>query len=250
MMTKYFLIIATPFAALLLMAQAAGNIRYSQIRSGDRTGTGPKLATSTGALTSGNCAKFNAAGDVIDAGSPCASSGSGGGLNLIETETASSSASLDFTSCISATYDIYVFQLVNVKPATNGAQLWTRMSTDGGSSYDASAIYGYTYHIFRAGADAATGVEGGATKGIISGQGISTSASWPGISGRIELYDPGSSSYYKLSTGRTIHFDGTYRIGTDYIGSYESVTAVNAVQFLMNTGNVASGTIRCYGVAK
>lgn len=31
-------------------------------------------------------------------------------------------------------------------------------------------------------------------------------------------------------------------------GVYKSATAVNAVRFYMQSGNIVSGTIRCYGI--
>ena len=45
------------------------------------------------------------------------SSISGGALNLISTQTASASASLEFS--IDGTYDSYVFKFININPATN-----------------------------------------------------------------------------------------------------------------------------------
>jgi hypothetical protein len=50
------------------------------------------------------------------------SSISGGALNLISTQTASASATIDFTSGIDSTYDSYVFKFINIHPATDGAQ--------------------------------------------------------------------------------------------------------------------------------
>ncbi len=43
------------------------------------TGTTTKVATSTGALTSGDCAKWDALGNIIDAGAACGSGGGGSG---------------------------------------------------------------------------------------------------------------------------------------------------------------------------
>ena len=47
---------------------------------------------------------------------------SGGALNLISTQTASSSSTIDFTSGIDSTYDSYVFKFYNIHPATNTAR--------------------------------------------------------------------------------------------------------------------------------
>jgi hypothetical protein len=45
-----------------------------------------------------------------------------GALVLLSTQTASSSASLSFTSGIDSTYDSYVFKFINIHPATNDVE--------------------------------------------------------------------------------------------------------------------------------
>ena len=46
---------------------------------------------------------------------------SGGAMTLLETQTASSSATISFDSDIDDTYDEYVFTFIDVHPATDGA---------------------------------------------------------------------------------------------------------------------------------
>ena len=48
---------------------------------GTVTGNTTKFATSTGALTTNNCAKWDASGNIVDAGTTCGGSGSPGGSN-------------------------------------------------------------------------------------------------------------------------------------------------------------------------
>lgn len=175
----------------------------------------------------------------------------GGGLVLLEQYTASSSASLNFTTAISATYDEYVFEFVSLIPAS-ASKLWMRMSTDGGSSYDSGNNYSTDGFVWRSGGSALGG--GTALSKIImtySGSGdVSTTANWS-LNGRMTLFNPGSAALYKTVDGRVTYFDsGPFRVVHDFRGTYEVTTAVNAVQFFMSTGNIASGTIRCYGVAK
>lgn len=55
---------------------ASGNVRYSQLRSGDRSGTGAKVATVTGTLTTDKQLKFDSSGNVV-ASSEAIGSGSG-----------------------------------------------------------------------------------------------------------------------------------------------------------------------------
>ena len=61
---------------------------------------------------------------------------SGGALNLISTQTASSSSTIDFTTGIDSTYKEYIFKFINVHPATSDASFTFNMSVDGGSNYN------------------------------------------------------------------------------------------------------------------
>ena len=61
---------------------------------------------------------------------------SGGALNLISTQTASSSSTISFTSGIDDTYDSYVFKFYNIHVSTDRTQFQFNMSTDGGSNYN------------------------------------------------------------------------------------------------------------------
>ena len=51
---------------------------------------------------------------------PTAAALANGNLTLLTTATASSSATLDFTSSIDSTYDSYVFKFYNIHPSANG----------------------------------------------------------------------------------------------------------------------------------
>lgn len=59
---------------------ASGNVRTTQVKSGDRKGTGTYLHTGTAAaVTTGNVPMFNASGDLIDSGEAAADIGGSGG---------------------------------------------------------------------------------------------------------------------------------------------------------------------------
>ena len=61
---------------------------------------------------------------------------SGGSLNLISTQTASSSSTISFTSGLDSTYKEYIFKFINIHPATDGASLTFNGSSDTGSNYN------------------------------------------------------------------------------------------------------------------
>jgi hypothetical protein len=70
---------------------------------------------------------------ILDAGAFSVGLGS---QILLSTATASASASIEFTSGIDSTYDIYKFELINCHASTDNSKLLFNGSTDGGSTYN------------------------------------------------------------------------------------------------------------------
>ena len=60
----------------------------------------------------------------------------GGSWNFIAKQTASSSATVSFTSGIDSTYKTYVFTCKDIHAATNAAEFSFQVSIDGGSNYN------------------------------------------------------------------------------------------------------------------
>ena len=164
----------------------------------------------------------------------------------IEAHTASNSAALSFTSCISATYNAYQITLENLIPVSDGANLYLRMSTNGGSSYDSGTNYSMRNLIIQTGSSSTGGSTGLAQIAIAST--VSSSTSW-GLAGIFRLYNPGSAALYKAVEGTFTFYDGSNRKGIVMSGAYEVATAVNAFQIIASSGNISSGTVRCYGLA-
>ena len=184
-------------------------------------------------------------------GTTLAASGGGGSgaLVLLEQHTASGSASLDFTTGISATYDEYMVEFVDVAPATNNVDLLMLLSTNGGSSYDSGANYARQTRLDQSTFNTVAGGNSGLTA-LIAITNVSNGATYAvNLSGK--LWAPGSTAHYKTFT-----FQGIYRNndGSFYsfvgAGTYISTTAVNAFQVKFSSGNIASGTVRLYGIAK
>ncbi len=183
-----------------------------------------------------------------------AAAGGGGGLVLLEQHTASSSASLDFTTCLSSTYDDYQIEVVNLIPGTAGDSITWLASTNGGSTYDSGANYSWINNRYVPGSGASPG---GAGKNyiLIDGDGLAaglaTTNTW-GLNGTYWLRNPSSSVLYKRIDSNVVSFfeQGGARVYALVSGAYEIATAVNAFRVIPITGNIASGTVRCYGIAK
>jgi hypothetical protein len=166
--------------------------------------------------------------------------------------TASASATLDFTSCISSAYDEYEIELINVLPATDSVILWMRMSTDGGATYDAGAT-AYRTAGWRFHSGAGSAAEGASTSRIHCNgiDAVDNASAWGGLTGTVQLFNPSGSAYKQVSV-KSRYLEGTGTVHEEYVGggTYASATAVNAFRFLFSSGNITSGTIRVYGVAK
>lgn len=188
---------------------------------------------------------ITAAGGVISA----AAGGSAGALVLLEQHTASSSASLDFTTAISSAYDTYQIEFISIIPGTNNVDFLTRVNT--GSGFISSAAYSHLSWRNISNSQAAGGDTSGTATGInlaIVADHIGNSANW-GVCGSCRLYTYPSSvtriiGQVNFITGGFLFEQATVS------GVYGTTTAITQIQFLMSSGNIASGTIRIYGIAK
>jgi len=180
---------------------------------------------------------------------------SGGALNLISTQTASSSASISFTSGIDSTYDSYVFKFYNIHPATDNVNFTFNMSTDGGSNYNVTktTTVFYATHLEN---------DGGQELDYLSARDLAQSTSFQQISSELgNLSDESTSGYLQIfnpsSTTFVKHFmssfnDNTFhdRCSIWHIAGYANTTsAIDAVRFQMSSGNIDDGIIKMYGVS-
>ena len=179
---------------------------------------------------------------------------SGGSINLISTQTASSSATIDFTSGIDSTYKEYIFKFINIHPATDAADFKVGFR-DGSTAYDATK----TTTFFQSNHEE-DGTNG--ALGYVTGNDLAQSTSSQiliqqngngndeCISGELKLFDPSSTTFVKhfiaRSTGN-IAYDYCYDV---FVAGYcNTTTAIDGVQFSMSSGNIDSGTIKLYGVS-
>jgi len=182
---------------------------------------------------------------------------SGGGLNLISTQTASGSSTLDFTSGIDSTYKEYIFKFINIHPATNAAKFRLIGSTDGGSSYGVAT----TTSMFEAmqdesGNNAVLRYEDGddvaqSTSAFPISTGIGSDND-ECLSGFLHLFEPSSSTFVKhfLTSTNLVNGSATpYTVSTRVGGYFNTTSAIDAVQFSMSSGNIDSGVIKLYGVS-
>ena len=183
---------------------------------------------------------------------PTAAALTDGNLTLLTTATASSSATISFTSNIDSTYNSYLFKYINVHPASNS--YLTVGFRDGSTAYDATK----TTTAFNAQHDESGG----------NGQ-LAYAASWdlaqstayqplaPDIgdgndecaSGTMHLFAPSSTTFVKHFIAETNQYHPSDFSQVWYMAGYCNVTAaIDGVQFKMSSGNIGSGTFKMYGV--
>ena len=180
---------------------------------------------------------------------------SGGGLNLISTQTASGSANLSFTSGIDSTYKEYVFKYYNMHPATDDVFFQVNFR-DGGSAFDATKTT-TAFFAFHAEDDSAQDLSYKASRDLAQStayQPLSLDSigndNDQSCSGTLHLFDPSSTTFVKHFMARTNHiadFDYTF---DNYVAGYCNVTtAIDGVDFKMSSGNIDSGVIKLYGIS-
>jgi hypothetical protein len=185
------------------------------------------------------------------------SSISGGALNLISTQTASASASIEFTSGIDDTYDSYIFKFINCQPTTSIRNFEFQGSTDGGSNYNTTMTTTY-FRAYHYEDDSSTAFGYGST--VDQAQGTSYqnlandmgNASDDNLGGELILYNPSSTTFVKHFISRTsgVNPDSTGLIVDTFVAGYFNTTsAINAMSFRYESGSNMNGIIKMYGVS-
>ena len=177
-----------------------------------------------------------------------------GKMTLLQTQTASSSSSIDFTSNIDSTYPIYLFKFINIHPASDNTG-FTVGFRDGGSSYDATKTS--TFFRSRQEEDGSAASLSYETSYDLaqSTDFQSLSANTLGtdndqsFSGELFLFNPSSTTFVKhfIARGNVYHAANIQQ--DNYVAGYCNVTvAIDAVQFKQTSGNIDAGTIKLYGI--
>jgi hypothetical protein len=180
----------------------------------------------------------------------------GGTLVLLSTQTASASASISFTTGIDSTYDEYIFKYINIHPSAPNTHLQMNGSTDGGSSYNAVATTTFfqAYHN-EAGTNQGLGYAATHDHAQASGYkkiGVAFGNDNDNCgSGYFHLFNPSSTTYVKHFLGISqVTQDGDYCDTEYYAGYFNTTSAINAISFKMDAGNIDDGIIKMYGLVK
>ena len=182
-----------------------------------------------------------------------------GSMVFIKKLTASSSSTLSFVDGSSSvvldnTYKEYIFTFNNIHPATDSADIMINFSTDGGSNYNVAKTSTH-FRAYHDEAGSATSLAYDNSNDMAQGTGdlnillnIGNGNDECG-SGYLHLFDPSSTTFVKHFIANMNRYDGADYTVNQYTAGYANTTsAIDAVKFQMDTGNMDAGDICLYGI--
>jgi len=181
---------------------------------------------------------------------------SGGALNLISTQTASSSSTISFTSGIDSTYDKYVFKFYDIHPTTNNTDFQFQADTGTNTNYN-QTITSTCFEAFHNEDDSGTPrlqyrgagdqAQGTGFQDIGGGMGNENDNSTVGT---LTIFNPSSSVFVKHFIATTNYVYNSDYTDNHYVAGYiNTATPLTRFQFKMSSGNIDSGVIKLYGVS-
>ncbi len=178
----------------------------------------------------------------------------GGAMTLLETQTASSSSTISFTSNIDDTYDEYVFKFYDIHPSADGEEFTFQADTGTNTSYNQTITSTY-FLAEKPEADSGGSISYQTSRDLAQ----STSFQHFGVdtgndndqasSGYLNIYAPSSSVFVKhfVGTLQQAHQNDLTLVG--YVAGYwNTTTALTRFQFKMSSGTF-DGVIKLYGIS-
>ena len=180
-------------------------------------------------------------------------------LFLIKNIYASSSGTVDFVNGASSvvldnTYKTYLFRIINVHPSTNTGGFAVNFSIDTGSNYNVTKT---TTSFVAQHAEANNVAELAYGSGYDLAQSTSDQEITQNIyatddnsgCGNLYLFNPSSTTFIKHFISETGSMFANARAWHNFVAGYCNTTsAIDAVRFKFDTGNIDSGRIALYGI--
>ena len=180
----------------------------------------------------------------------------GGAWNFISKLTASSSATLSFTSGIDSTYKEYLFTFNNIHPATDNTQFAFQVDTGTNTSYNITCTStAFRAYANEAGSDSGVGYvsgedqhQGTAFQKLTAGGTVGNDAD-QSASGYLHIFNPSSSVFVKHFICRSNASHASDYTADFYASGYfNTTTALTRAQFKMLSGDIDLGDICLYGL--
>jgi len=172
---------------------------------------------------------------------------------LIQSQTASDSATISFTSGINSTYGEYIFKFYNIHPETDNVNLTFQANATDSTSYD-ETITSTAWQSYNNEAGDDTNLNYNASDDQYQGTAFQIIAYGLGTdndqnaAGELHLFNPASTTYVKHFYAETVVT--RYQEGNPhnfFAGYFNTTTAIDDIQFKMSSGNF-NGVIKLWGV--
>ena len=178
-----------------------------------------------------------------------------GSMTLLQTQTASSSASVEFTTGIDSTYDVYKFVVLNAHANTDFVGLNFTGSTNAGSSYGVTkttTAFNARHTEDGTGSGLAYNTNGDLAQSTSSQRFIMYAmgnGADENVCGEMYLYNPSSTTFVKHFMIKSIQNDKDNQADNSFFAGYFNTTsAINAIKFEITSGTF-DGVIKLYGVS-
>lgn len=170
-----------------------------------------------------------------------------GNRTLIQSQTASSSAAISFTTGITG-YDVYELEVYGVTLLGGDNNIFMRLSQDGGSTYVTAADYYLAGWDMNSNGDTGSYAQSGSTYILLEdAQSDSVTPPFIPFNVSMKLYNLGSSVFTKQLKCLAESNQATNRT-TLYSCSLNQTAVVNAFQIYVNAGVMTTGTFKLYGI--
>jgi hypothetical protein len=168
-----------------------------------------------------------------------------GNRTLLNTLTASNSATLTDTTSMNSTYNRYELVFQDIVSATNNVQLRLRVVTSGPTT-QTTGYLGQGFTITSGGSTGAVN----ATTFIPLSEASLSNTSTSGYCGNVTLNNPSGTSVVKHAFGQATYLDGG-GLGRSFTisGFWNTAgTALIGIEISCSSGNITSGTVKIFGI--
>jgi len=217
----------------------------------------PASAISSGTIATARLGSGTASSSTILYGDNTFKAEPSGGLTLLQTVTASTSATVDFSGNFSSTYDNYIIYFNNVRMSDAPGYFGARILTPSGSGtyWAASTNYGRVSIARRITGDNTSTDESSGDSQYnripLTVSNLENNGDWD-IRGYVNIPYPLTSSYkyIEFMTLAGCPDDSALMSYCTGAGNLYKNDNLTGIQFLGETGTVTAGTFKLYGIVK
>jgi len=173
---------------------------------------------------------------------------------LLSTATASASSSIEFTSEIDSTYDVYQFEFINIHPSVDESTFQFNFSTDSGSNYNVTKTT-TAFRSYHDEGNTATALAYHPQQDLAQSTGFQTIGFGIGfdndqsLSGSMSVFNPSSTTFVKhFMSNSNLYEDGNFSIQQFIAGYANTTSALTNIKFQMASGNIDDGKILMFGL--